>query len=469
MVARTLTLTGKPGKLNPLDINKHAEIEASVTAHLSAAIRIKTISWNNDVPPESDAFSAFAAFLKTTYPSAHQTLTVEKINDSLLYRWPGKNRAKSPIGFIAHMDVVPVENGTENDWLQSPFSGAIHNDAVWGRGALDDKGSLITLMEAVERLAKSGFAPNRDIYLIFGHDEELGGGNGAGAMAKILHDRKIRFAWTLDEGSVLITGAIPGITIPLALISTAEKGSTSLNLIGKASGGHSSAPGKDTAVSIAAKAVIAVNDDPYAMELDDNVIAFLHAIAPEVNFLQRVALTNLWLTGPAIMKTLSDDPTIAATMRTTTAPTLIQGGTKVNALPQQTIATINYRIHPRDSTASVKARAIKQINDSRVEVVTVGASEPSPNSSRTSAGYEAISDSINDVFGSIPIAPSLTIAGTDTRHFTSLADDNYRFMPFVFETSDISRVHGTNERAPIKDLVRATLWYENLIIRTAGQ
>ena len=80
-----------------------------------------------------------------------------------------------------------------------------------------------------------------------------------------------------------------------------------------------------------------------------------------------------------------------------------------------------------------------------------------------------ISESILDIFGSVPIAPSLTIGGTDSRHFSKIADDNYRFMPFTFVTADVKRLHGTDERAPIDDLVRATLWYEILIQRSAAQ
>ena len=182
-----------------------------------------------------------------------------------------------------------------------------------------------------------------------------------------------------------------------------------------------------------------------------------------------MALTNLWLTGPLIKKSLGKDPTIAATLRTTTAPTIIEGGEKVNILPQRASAIVNYRIHPRDTIEGVKARAERQINDPRVTVEIVGGRAPSPNSSREAEGFKIISESVTTIFGNVPIAPSLTIAGTDTRHFTAISDNNYRFMPFTFETADIKRLHGTNERVPIDDLVRATLWYEDLIRRAASQ
>lgn len=468
MMARTIAISGGKKHSPAMDLTEHAALEASLSRNLGAAIQIKTISWRTDAPVEADAFDAFGTFLEATYPAAHRRLIKEKINQSFLYRWPGRDTTAAPIGFIAHMDVVPIEPGTQANWVQPPFSGALRDGAVWGRGALDDKGSLIAIMEAVERLSTAGFQPRRDIYLIFGHDEELGGTNGAGAIAQTLKARGVHFAWTLDEGSVVISGAIPDVAAPVALISTAEKGSTTLRLIAKTQGGHSSAPGKETAVSVASKAVIAVNDTPYPLEIDENVVAFLHAIAPEVSFMRRLVLHNLWLTGPAVKRTLGNDPAIAATMRTTTAPTMIEGGTKSNILPQRATATVNFRIHPRDTAKSVRSRAEKLINDQRVTIEVAGAVEPSPNSSRISDGYRAISQSIRSIYGSIPIAPSLTIGGTDTRHFTALADDNYRFMPFIFETKDLTRLHGTNERVPVKDLVRATLWYEDLMKKSAG-
>ena len=469
MAIRTIVITPERGETSPIDISDKNALADTIAKNLGAAIRIKTISWNTEAPTEVEAFDAFVAFLEETYPNAHRVLVTERINQSVLYKWTGISSEEKPIGFIAHMDVVPIEKGTEGTWSAPPFSGEIKDGAVWGRGALDDKGPLIAIMEAAERLSLSGFEPRRDIYFLFGHDEELGGSKGASAISEELDRRGVQFAWTLDEGSVLINGAIPGVDVPIALISTAEKGSTTLRLVASTEGGHSSAPSADTAVSLVAKAVIAVNDDPFPLKIDDNTTAFLHAIAPEVGFLQRVALTNLWLTGPIVKSSLGKDATIAATLRTTTAPTIIEGGEKVNILPQRASAIVNYRLHPRNSVEGVKARAERQINDPKITVELAGGVKPSPNSARDAEGFIKVSESVAAIFGNVPIAPSLTIGGTDTRHFTAISDNNYRFMPFTFETTDIKRLHGTNERVPVDDLVRATLWYEDLIQRAASQ
>ncbi|WP_428410251.1 M20 family peptidase [Hyphococcus sp.] len=441
----------------------------AIAERLSEAIRFKTISWNTQTPPDAEAFDGFAAFLTRAYPAAHGVMSRETVGGhSLIYKWAGTSAVEKPVALTAHIDVVPVETGTENLWAQPAFSGAIADGAVWGRGAMDNKGQLIAIMEAMEKLAADGFAPSRDIYLLFGHDEELGGFSGAGEIAKLLTSRGVHFEWTLDEGSGLVQGLIPGVASPVALLSIGEKGSTTLRFTASAPGGHSSAPGKDTAVSIAARAVVAVTDNPYPLELDDNIVSFLHAIAPEMPFLQRMALANLWLTGAIIKDQLADDPSTAAVLHTTTAPTIIEGGEKTNVLPQRASAFVNYRIHPRDNVDAVKERAIRLIDDERVSVEAVGGREPSPSASTSSDGYRAMEKAVARVFGEVPTTPFLTLQGTDTRHYIGLADDNYRFTPFIYQSDDLARIHGNDERVLIEDLARGAAWYETLLRETAG-
>lgn len=468
LVTRTLMLGASPS----VEIEQAAYKPydgAAIAERLRGAIQFKTISWNLERPHDEEAFTAFAAYLSEHYPAAHEAMTRDVVSGkSLIFIWPGSDRSQKPIGLLAHIDVVPVEAGTESEWTRPPFSGAVFDNAVWGRGALDNKGPLIAIMEAAERLASEGFTPARDIYFLFGHDEEIGGSDGAGEIAALLKSRGVHFTWTLDEGSGLVQGIIPGVERPVALISTGEKGSTTLKLTARGQGGHSSTPAPDTAVSILARAVLAVNDHPYPLELDRNLVSFLHAIAGELPFAQRLALANLWLTGPLIKAQLARDPVTTASMRTTTAPTMIEGGTKVNILPHQASAMVNYRIHPRDSVDAVRERAERLINDDRVSVEALGGREPSPASSTTSEGYETISSATAEIFGAVPTAPFLTLQGTDTRHYTDLADDNYRFTPFIYRSDDLQRIHGADERVSIDDLTRGAAWYEKLIRKAAG-
>lgn len=471
LAGRTLLLAPSP----PVTANSGATPPATTAEfdnaarRLAGAIRFQTISWGGGRKLDADAFDGLIAYLAEAYPAVHSTMTREIIGGhSLLFVWKSADADRPPIGFIGHLDVVPVEAGTQSDWSHPPFSGDIADGAVWGRGALDNKGPFIALLEAAEALAASGFTPSRDIYFMFGQDEELGGDDGAGAIAATLKARGVHFAWTLDEGPGVVKDMVPGVDAPVALIATAEKGSTTLRFTASAPGGHSSAPGKDTAVSLVSRAVVAVTEHPYPIEFDKNTVAFLHALAPEMAFPARVALANLWLTGPIIKATLAKSPAAAASMRTTTAATIIEGGTKSNVLPQHASAVVNYRIHPRDTMESVKARAEKLIDDKRVTVEALGGRNASAVSSTATDGYATIAASTRAVFGAIPVAPSLMIGGTDSRHYPDLADDNYRFMPFVLTPDDLHRFHGTDERVKIDDLKRAASWYFDFIARAAG-
>ena len=478
MFARAMGLGGDHIAYAPAPVAADAEGAAQ---RLAEAIRFRTISRDEETEDENDqgaadAFTDFAGFLRAAYPCAHRVLTRETVNGrSLVYRWAGspavfpgeRDEARAPMGLIAHMDVVPVEAGTADEWTYPPFEGVVAEGKVWGRGALDNKGQLIALMEAVETLCRQDFAPGRDVYLLFGHDEEIGGRGGAARIAEMLKARGVRFGFTLDEGSGLVVGVVPGIDDPVALIATAEKGWVNIRLTARGTGGHSSAPAPEGAVSALARAVLAVNDHPHPAHIDADMVAFLHALAREGGFAQRLILGNLWLTGGLVKARLASSPLTAAAMRTTTAPTILSAGEKVNVLPQQASAVVNYRIHPRDTPESVTARAEALINDNSVLVESYDAQGPSPRSAIDSEAYGRIAESVGKIFAGAGVAPSLTLQGTDSKHYVARAVNQYRVTPFVYDSADLERIHGTDERIDIETLARAIDWYQDFITRAA--
>ncbi|MEO1015014.1 MAG: M20/M25/M40 family metallo-hydrolase [Pseudomonadota bacterium] len=442
---------------------------ASPAERLANSIRFETVSSLDGTPEDAAAFDAHAEFLERSYPNIHRVAPPETVGGhSLMFRWPGKNPDAQPFALLGHLDVVPVEPGTEDEWTHPAYEGVVANGAVWGRGALDCKGPVIASLEAVERLIAEGFQPENDVYLLFGHDEEVGGATGAKAMADLLAERGVRLAFTLDEGSGVVDRIIRGARTPIALISTAEKGSVNLRITARADGGHSSTPGPETAVTRLARAVLAVKENPHPLEIDDNVRAFLKGLAPAMPQPQRFALQNLWLTGGFVKGTLAESPVTAAALRTTTAPTIIRGGVKSNVLPQTAEAIINYRIHPRDSVESVRARAERLIDDPNVTVEIIGGREPSPASSAESEGYRAIAETTLEVFGDFPVAPTLTLQGTDSKHYGDVADNRYRFTPFIYRPIDLSKIHGTDEAVSIENLNRAVDWYALFLKKAAG-
>jgi len=151
----------------------------AAAARLAGALRFQTISREGAGPVDPEAFLALHRYLEQSFPRVHATLTREVVAGySLLYTWPGKNPSLPPVVLLSHLDVVPVEAGTERSWTQPPFAGLISDGFIWGRGALDDKAGVLALLESVELLVARGFQPERTVYLAFGHDEEVGGLQG---------------------------------------------------------------------------------------------------------------------------------------------------------------------------------------------------------------------------------------------------------------------------------------------------
>ncbi|HKX42257.1 MAG TPA: M20/M25/M40 family metallo-hydrolase, partial [Burkholderiaceae bacterium] len=204
---------------------------AAAAERLAAAVRFKTVAAIDDESANSAEFEALHAHLRASFPKAHAVLKRETFGRfGLLYTWTGSDAKAQPFALMAHQDVVPIAPGTERDWEQPPFSGAQKDGFIWGRGAWDDKGNLMSILEAVEMLAASGFQPRQTIYLVFGHDEEIGGERGAAQVVKLFKERGVRLQFVLDEGLLITDGLLKGLDSPLALVGVAEKGYLSRQL-----------------------------------------------------------------------------------------------------------------------------------------------------------------------------------------------------------------------------------------------
>ena len=265
LVFNTIMLNSKQVSSGKID---KISLPNDVFENLSEGLKYRTISFGGDAAPDSTAFFGFHRFLKKTFPLTHSKLQLEKINTySLLYTWKGVDSLKKPIILLSHQDVVPVDQPTLNDWEAGPFEGKISDTDIIGRGTLDDKGTLIGLLEAVEKLLEESFQPSQTIYLAFGHDEEVGGPNGAAEIAKYLKLKGVRASMTLDEGGFLAEGLVPGVDKTVAMINLAEKGFASFELTVETKGGHSSQPPKENTIGMLAQAIVDLENNqlPYKL------------------------------------------------------------------------------------------------------------------------------------------------------------------------------------------------------------
>jgi carboxypeptidase PM20D1 len=437
----------------------------AAAGRLAGALRFPTVSHEGGANVEAAAFQGLHQYLQQTFPRVHATLTREVVNGySLLYTWKGRKPDLPPVLLMSHQDVVPVEPGTEKDWTHSAFSGFMDDAWVWGRGSLDDKVGVLGLLEAAETLLGRGFQPDRTIYFAFGHDEEVGGRYGAAEIAKLLAQRGVKPAFILDEGGLIAEDAIPGLTRPAAMVSTAEKGYLSVELVARSEGGHSSMPPPHSAIGTLAAAVEKLEDNQMPARIEGATRRSYQYLAPEMPFGPRLILANLWLFSPLLERQAAADPAANARIRTTTAPTIFQGGIKENVLPHEARAVVNFRLLPGDTIQGV----LRHVRDTvgpgiRVSATGDANSEPSPESDVRAPEFSLIQRTLTQTFPNIIVSPNLLSGGTDTKRYRGFTPNVYRFVPMRLKPADLKRIHGTNERVGIANYGEIVRFYAQLL------
>jgi carboxypeptidase PM20D1 len=460
-VVRAMQL--EPYRVDAPPVDPDIASAAITTERFTTALTFPTISTQDSATFDPAPFTEMHTWIEDAYPNVTRRLTREVVSKfSLLFTWQGSDTTLAPVLLMGHLDVVPVEQGTESRWKHPPFAGVVADSFVWGRGTIDDKASVIAIMEAVEWLLSQGFEPRRTIFLAFGHDEELGGYSGAAEIAAILKERAGRLAFLVDEGGVVAQGLMPGVNRPVALIGVVEKGSIGVNLTVERTGGHSSMPPEHTAVGVLSQAITRLEENQMPARMTPVVREMLLRVAPEMPLSMRLPLANLWAFRPVIVRALLGNPRTAAMLRTTTAATMVSGSPKENVLPIVARGLVNFRILPGDTPADVLEHVRRTVADTSVHVEGRGR-EASPVADYSAPEFKVVEKSIGQLFPEAVPVPFLMIGGTDTRHYEGLTRNVYRFNPIVATTEMVSGAHGTNERVRADDFVRAARFFAQLI------
>lgn len=442
----------------------------AIARRLAGALRFKTISFQDSSQFDPREFEGLGRYLRDSFPRLHTVLKLEKVNRyGLLYSWMGSDPSLPPVLLLAHQDVVPIEPGTEGRWSEPPFAGRITGGYVWGRGALDDKGSLVGICEAVEHLLKAGAKPTRTVYLAFGYDEEVGGRRGAAHIAELLAGRNVHPALVLDEGGALVTGVLHGLGAPAALVGIAEKGYVTVELTARAEGGHSSMPPPTTAVGLLAAALSRLERHQMPSAIRGPTATLFDYIGPEMPFGTRLAMTNRWLFGGLLTSQFGKSTLGNALLRTTTAPTVLQAGVKDNVLPSTAWALVNFRILPGDSVGSVLDHVRGVVADDRIAVRALEetVSDPSAVTAVDGEAFQTLARSVRQVFPTAVVAPWLLVAATDSRHYAPLSPNVLRFFGAAIGADDIRRIHGIDERIGVGAYADAVRIYLQLLRNAA--
>ncbi|MFT4234087.1 MAG: M20/M25/M40 family metallo-hydrolase [Microbacterium sp.] len=453
------------------------EVRQGAAERLARMIQLETVSAELE-RRGLEPFAAFRELIGELYPALTAALEFEQVGDlGLLYRWRGRpsvpvacpepveEPVEGPVVLMAHYDVVPV---SDSGWTHPPFAGAIQNGRVYGRGALDDKGPLLVILEAVENLVVAGFTPDRDIYLALGGDEESFG-TAASGMVDLLRARGIRPDFVLDEGGAIVEKPLPFIPGRSAMVGLGEKGAMVVRLTARSSGGHASAPPTLTATGRMARALKRVEHGAFPNRMPRAVRDMLRAFIPRASGASRLllrVLTSLPWLGAQIFGRLGGEA--AALVHTTVAATMISGGTANNVLAPEVTATLNLRVLPGETVESSLVRLRRAIRDPEIEVALVEGEDPSPESPSAGPGFEAIVHAVAEAYPDAPTVPYLMMQATDSRHWHRHVPNVYRFAPLVMDAAQRASIHGTDEQVDVSSLVAGEVFSRALIRRLAG-
>jgi carboxypeptidase PM20D1 len=429
-------------------------------AKLQALVRIPSVSDRDPARVDTEAFDRLLAELRTQFPRLHETLEPTRVGThALLFRWPGRS-ADRAIVLMAHLDVVPVDESAP--WQHPPFSAAIVDGAVWGRGTLDDKGCVAAICEAVERLLEAGHEPAQDVWLSFGCDEEVSGSSAVSAVDE-LERRGVRPWLVLDEGGAVAHEAFLGVTRPVAAIGVAEKGTTSVDLRVEGRGGHASTPARNGPTVRLARAILRIDRSPMPARLPATTVELMRRLAPHLPLPLRPVVSRADRMQPLLARALtSAGPEAAAMARSTFAVTTLEGSPALNVIASAATAGVNIRVMPGDTVDDVLAHLRKVVDDPEVRITVVERGEAS-SVSPVDEVFDHVAALVAERFPDAVVSPYVQAGATDSRHFTRICEHVYRFAPFRMTAAQRRAVHSYDEHLGVDAFLAGIDWYQALI------
>lgn len=470
IAVRTLTYTSKQVTVSqkvsyPIDIDQ-------ALGRFREGLQIPTVS--NVTPVDHSQFIKFREFLERSFPTVHSTLERLINNEyNLIYIWKGSDPQKKPILLTGHYDVF---RATDEGWKYPPFSATVADGYIWSRGTIDDRASVTSIMEALEYLAKSGFKPERTIYIGLGQDEEGGGRQGAQKIAEYFKSEGLQFECIMDEGLVTTQGVFPGLPSSqwFDLVGTSEKGFLNLKLTAEAEGGHSSMPPKLTSVGMLAVAIEKLENNPFPARWVAATSDMFDYLGPETGFPQKMIFANMWLFGPIVQEQLAANPKSDAVIRTTTAPTVFQAGDQPASMPGTATAVVNLRLLPGDTMKSATERVKAVINDPRIKIEPItdgeGVWDGPADSNSNSWSYQVLSKTVREVMPDVLVTPCLVTGATDVRYYINagLSPNVFRTLPARIPITDVTLAHGINERISVSAYGEMINYYIQLMHNFCG-
>lgn len=465
IILMVLVLVIRAIMFNPLKENESKLFsvdvhEDKIIQRFIQMIKCKTISHKDITLEDEEEFIKFKKLLVENYPSVNSHCKLYNIGRTgILYHWKGKTSEK-PVVFMAHYDVVPVN---EDQWSKEPFSGIVEDKYIWGRGTLDTKSTLCGIMEAAEKLINDGFIPENDIYLSFSGDEETNG-KSAKDIVEFLRQNEVEPFMVLDEGGAIVKNVIPGVKEKCALIGTGEKGKMHLRLSVKGQGGHGSTPPPTSSIGRLAKSVSKIERKPFKFHLSQPAKDMFNIIGRHSSFGLKIIFANINFFSPLLnLLTKKTGGELNALVRTTTAFTKMSGSNAINVFPPYASIEGDIRIMEGDTEETIITGIKNRIKDDKVVVESLDTIPVAPFSSMDTEAWDILKDSIKSIWPDTIVSPYLMLGCTDSRSYTKISKNVYRFSPMELSSEERKLIHGNDERIPEDKLILAVKFYISIM------
>ena len=400
----------------------------------------------------------YRAFLEKTFRHLFSVGEVTPVREARIVKIAGNSRDSKPVLFTGHMDVVPAVD--EAAWKHPPFSGAIGDGEIWGRGSQDMKGPHCALLSSLDTALAEGWRPKRDVYLYLSCDEEIGG-HTTDEAARYFEDRGIQFACVFDEGGTVCENFMGLMDGTAALFGLGEKGSLEYRLTAKAAGGHAANPPKGSAIARLADLISAMEHEcEFKKELSPVSRMMLTKLAEteqDSNRRQKLLAAAREEGAYPVLHELC--PQADSLLGATAAFTMISGGTAFNVLPKEASLTINVRVSAVQTKAEVTEILTKLAERFDISCTLVSGTDASTETSFDNEYVRMMRKSVEAVYPGLPVIPFILAGGTDSRHFEKVTDAALRFSPMHAAPRQGAGVHGDNESAYVEDVKKAAECY----------
>ncbi|KTG32100.1 hypothetical protein cypCar_00010877 [Cyprinus carpio] len=429
------------------------EQKKQLLENLKVAVQIPTVSFSES-KQNTTALQEFDLLLRRVFPKVFSSSLVQHEmvgNYSHLLTVPGSEADLEPYMLLAHIDVVPADEA--DGWLL----------------LLCSRASMVHLLERTIDINSLGVT----VISTASFSQSVSGSQGAVNIVKLLKSRGVKLLYVLDEGLTIMDGVVDGLIGPGALIGVSEKGQATVKLSVSTPPGHSSMPPRESSIGILASAVARQEKKHLLLEKNRMPNLFGHGperatfehLAHKFGWPYRMVMSNLWLFSSLLSGVLEGQPDTNAFVRTTTAVTMFNSGVKINVMPAYAEAFVNFRIHSSQTLQEVLKLIESTVSDERVKVEFVSGFDPLPISSydEDTFGYQIIKKTVHDIFPEVTVSPGVCVGNTDSRHYTELSPDIYRFVPSWYKPGDSARFHGVNERISIQNYEEIVLFYFQLM------